>query len=67
MGAGPGPGPTRPVPAPPREVMLNEQVRNLTDCTERLEQIGTLPLPERSAGLAALHEELTSLLREAEG
>ncbi|WP_235954479.1 hypothetical protein [Actinomyces faecalis] len=47
--------------------MLNEQARNLTDCTERLEQIGTLPLPERSAGLAALHEELTSLLREAEG
>lgn len=67
MSAGPRPGPPRPVPGPPPGASGAEQAHGLTDYADRLEEIAALPPEERSAGLAAVHEALTSLLREAEG
>ncbi|ETJ04087.1 MAG: hypothetical protein Q605_AUC00748G0003 [Actinomyces urogenitalis DORA_12] len=64
---GPRPAPPRPVPGPPPGAAGSVQARDLPDYAGRLEEIGALPLEERSAGLAAVHEELASLLREAEG
>ncbi|MDK8236845.1 MAG: hypothetical protein E7A72_08440 [Actinomyces urogenitalis] len=55
------------MPGPPPGAAGSVQARDLPDYAGRLEEIGALPLEERSAGLAAVHEELASLLREAEG
>ena len=39
----------------------------LTDHSDELAQIGTIPLEERAGALAAIHEELVSVLHAAEG
>ena len=50
---GPRPAPPRPVPGPPPGAAGSVQARDLPDYAGRLEEIGALPLEERSAGLAA--------------
>ena len=60
-------GPKAPVPAPPRADAALTAVRGLTDHSDELAQIGTIPLEERAGALAAIHEELVSVLHEAEG
>ena len=61
------PEPKAPVPAPPRADAALTAVRGLTDHSDELAQIGTSPLEERAGALAAIHEELVSVLHAAEG
>ena len=61
------PEPKAPVPAPPRADAALTAVRGLTDHSDELAQIGTIPLEERAGALAAIHEELVSVLHAAEG
>lgn len=58
--------PKPPVPAPPRpDAAL--AAHGLTDHADELTDIARMPLEERVTALSAIHEELTSILREAEG
>jgi len=41
--------------------------RGLHDHTDELAQITQMPLEERAAALAAIHEDLASVLHKAEG
>ena len=59
--------PKPPVPAPPRADVVLTAAHGLTDHSAELAQIGTIPLEERAGALAAIHEELVSVLHEAEG
>ena len=59
--------PKAPVPAPPRADVALTAAHGLTDHSDELAQIGTIPLEERAGALAAIHEELVSVLHEAEG
>ena len=59
--------PKAPVPAPPRADAALTAAHGLTDHSDELAQIGTIPLEERAGALAAIHEELVSVLHEAEG
>ena len=52
--------PKAPVPAPPRADVALTAAHGLTDHSAELAQIGTI-------ALAAIHEELVSVLHEAEG
>ncbi len=73
--SGPRPAPPggapRPVPAPPSAAAAQETAsgleRDAQRLRERLEQIEALPLEERAAGLARVHEDLAATLRAAEG
>ena len=60
-------GPKAPVPAPPRADAALTAAHGLTDHSDELAQIGTIPLEERAGALAAIHEELVSVLHAAEG
>ena len=59
--------PKAPVPAPPRADVALTAAHGLTDHSDELAQIGTIPLEERAGALAAIHEELVSVLHAAEG
>ena len=59
--------PKAPVPAPPRADAALTAAHGLTDHSDELAQIGTIPLEERAGALAAIHEELVSVLHAAEG
>ncbi|WP_315583272.1 hypothetical protein [Actinomyces viscosus] len=61
------PVPKPPVPAPPRADAALAAAHGLTDHADELTEIGRMPLEERAAALSAIHEELTSVLHEAEG
>ncbi len=64
--AGPAnPGP--PLPAPPRADAALAMAHGLTDHTDRLTRVDQMPLEDRAAVLCAIHEELASVLHEAEG
>ena len=65
-GTGPAAGGTRPVPAPPRAQAVAERAAHLPDHAVRLEDLDTLPLEERAAVLTGVHDDLTSVLRDAE-
>jgi hypothetical protein avisC_07692 len=41
--------------------------QGLHDHTDELAQIAQMPLEERAAALAAIHEDLASVLHKAEG
>ena len=41
--------------------------QDLHDHTDELAQIAQMPLEERAAALAAIHEDLASVLHKAEG
>lgn len=60
----------RPVPAPPRSAAAQATAARLEQAGKRLTQqlaaIGEMPLEERAAGLASVHEDLTAVLRGAE-
>ncbi len=60
-------GPKAPVPTPPRADAALTAAHGLTDHSDELAQIGTIPLEERAGALAAIHEELVSVLHAAEG
>lgn len=70
----PAPGPvpgapaggTRPVPAPPRAQAAAERAAHLPDHAARLADLDGLPLEERAAVLTGVHDDLASLLRDAE-
>ncbi|MCL3777896.1 MULTISPECIES: hypothetical protein [unclassified Actinomyces] len=72
--SGPRPAPPtgapRPVPAPPRAAAAHATASRLDQAGERLRQrlaeISDLPLEERAAVLASVHEDLTAVLRGAE-
>ena len=55
------------MPAPPRADAALTAAHGLTDHSAELAQIGTIPLEERAGALVAIHEELVSVLHEAEG
>jgi len=59
--------PKPPVPAPPRADAVLTASRGLTDYADELAEIEQMPLEERAAALSAIHEELASVLHEAEG
>ena len=61
------PAPRPPVPAPPRADAALTAAQGLHDHTDELAQIAQMPLEERAAALAAIHEDLASVLHEAEG
>ena len=61
------PVPRPPVPAPPRADAVLTASRGLTDYADELAEIEQMPLEERAAALSAIHEELASVLHEAEG
>lgn len=67
-GAVPGPsaGGARPVPAPPRAALAAERAAHLPDHAARLDDLGDVPLEERAAVLTGVHDDLASLLRDAE-
>ncbi|WP_309315815.1 hypothetical protein [Actinomyces oris] len=56
-----------PVPAPPRADVALMAAQDLHDHTDELAQIAQMPLEERAAALAAIHEDLASVLHKAEG
>ena len=56
-----------PVPAPPRADGALTAAQGLHDHTDELAQITQMPLEERAAALAAIHEDLASVLHKAEG
>ena len=56
-----------PVPAPPRADVALTAAQGLTDHTDELAQIAQMPLEERAAALADIHEDLASVLHKAEG
>ena len=56
-----------PVPAPPRADDALMAAQDLHDHTDELAQIAQMPLEERAAALAAIHEDLASVLHKAEG
>ena len=60
-------GPKAPVPAPPRADAALTAAHGLTDHSDELAQIAQMPLEERAAALAAIHENLASVLHKAEG
>lgn len=67
-GAPAGPAnPGSPLPAPSRADAALAMAHGLTDHTDRLTGIGQMPLEDRAAALGAIHEELASVLHEAEG
>ena len=57
----------RPVPAPPRADAALTTAQGLNDHTDELTEIAQMPLEERAAALAAIHEDLASVLHKAEG
>ena len=59
--------PQETAPAPPRADATLTAAHGLTDHSDELAQIGTIPLEERAGALAAIHEELVSVLHAAEG
>ena len=61
------PVPRPPVPAPPRADVALMAAQDLHDHTAELAQIAQMPLEERAAALAAIHEDLASVLHKAEG
>ena len=61
------PAPRPPVPAPPRADVALTAAQGLTDHTDELAQIAQMPLEERTAALADIHEDLASVLHKAEG
>ena len=61
------PVPRPPVPAPPRADVALTAAQGLHDHTDELAQIAQMPLEERAAALAAIHEDLASVLHKAEG
>ena len=61
------PAPRPPVPAPPRADVALTAAQGLHDHTDELAQIAQMPLEQRAAALAAIHEDLASVLHEAEG
>ena len=56
-----------PVPAPPRADVALTAAQGLHDHTDELAQIAQMPLEERAAALAVIHEDLASVLHKAEG
>ena len=58
--------PRPPVPAPPRADAALTAAQGLHDHTDELAQIAQMPLEERAAALAAIHEDLASVLHKAE-
>ena len=54
-------------PAPPRADVALTAAQGLHDHTDELAQIAQMPLEERAAALAAIHEDLASVLHKAEG
>ena len=61
------PAPRPPVPAPPRADVALTAARGLHDHADELAQIAQMPLEERAAALAAIHEDLAAVLHKAEG
>ena len=61
------PAPRPPVPAPPRADVALTAAQGLNDHTDELTEIAQMPLEERAAALAAIHEDLASVLHKAEG
>ncbi|WP_167148928.1 hypothetical protein [Actinomyces sp. ZJ308] len=61
------PAPRPPVPAPPRADAALTAADGLTDHADELTEIERMPLEERAAALSTIHEELASVLHEAEG
>ncbi len=53
--------------APPRADVALTAAQGLHDHTDQLAQIAQMPLEERAAALAAIHEDLASVLHKAEG
>ena len=63
------PSDSAPVPAPSRTDRVDAvetRVERLPDLTDRLQEADDAPLEERAAALAAIHETLSSELRDAE-
>ena len=58
------PAPRPPVPSPPRALTA---AQGLHDHADELAQIAQMPLEERAAALAAIHEDLAAVLHKAEG
>ena len=61
------PVPPPPVPAPPRADVALTAAQGLHDHADELAQIAQMPLEERAAALAAIHEDLAAVLHKAEG
>ena len=61
------PAPRPPVPAPPRADVALTAAQGFNDHTDELAQIAQMPLEERAAALAAIHEDLAAVLHKAEG
>ena len=51
----------------PRADVALMAAQDLHDHTDELAQIAQMPLEERAAALAAIHEDLASVLHKAEG
>ena len=63
------PSDSAPVPAPSRTDRVDAvetRVERLPDLSDRIRKAGAAPLGERAAILAAIHETLSSELRDAE-
>ena len=63
------PSDSAPVPAPSRTDRVDAvetRVERLPDLSDRIRKAGAAPLKERAAILAAIHETLSSELRDAE-
>ena len=56
-----------PVPAPPRADVALTAAQGSNDHTDLIAEIAQMPLEERAAALAAIHEDLASVLHKAEG
>ncbi|OLO70402.1 hypothetical protein BKH20_05945 [Actinomyces oris] len=61
------PAPRPPVPSPPRADVALTAAQGLHDHADELAQIAQMPLEERAAALAAIHEDLAAVLHKAEG
>ena len=61
------PAPRPPVPAPPPADVALTAAQGLLDHTDEIAQIAQMPLEERAAALAAIHEDLAAVLHKAEG
>ena len=61
------PAPRPPVPAPPPADVALTAAQGLLDHTDEIAQNAQMPLEERAAALAAIHEDLAAVLHKAEG